>query len=597
MNPDMQKYTWHKNNPTPVFCRLDYFLASFNLYGNIKKMEIKASYKSDHSIILTEILLNNHRRGRGFWKLNCSLLEDKNYVEKIKTTIKSAVEENSGADPQLLWDTVKCRIRGTSIAYATFKKKQEDNTLLELEFQLDKYAKKYESKSDPEILSKIENIKSDINNIMQRKAHGAAIRSRTRYFEYGEKNSKYFLNMEKRNSNKHNITKLQIGDKVVIDPDIILQEQSNFYKHLYTGNSKNVCDYGIEKEFFESNQPKLSEIDAQYCDSDITMQEIYDILQTFPDNKAPGTDGFPGEFYKKFWPDIKNLLFNCYNYSLTSNQMSISQRQGIISLIPKKGKNLTLLKNWTPITLLNFDYKLLTKCIAYRIKTVLPTIINKDQTGFLPGRYIGENLIRIQEILHYAKVNNVDSYLVTVDYEKAFDFLEWGHIIKCLKHFNFGSKIIDWIKIIYKNVNSCSINNGHFSEFFRLSRGVRQGCPLSPYLFILCVEPLAHKIRNTNEIKGIKIDNLEHKISQYADDTTLFLKGELSSFSLTFKLLDSYSTISGLKVNKEKTQVLALNPLQERKEFIQLSGFNSTSGPVSILGVDLFPEYRKNYYI
>ena len=154
MNPDIQKYTWHKNNPTPVFCRLDYFLASFNLYGNIKKMEIKASYKSDHSIILTEILLNNHRRGRGFWKLNCSLLEDKNYVEKIKTTIRSAVEENSGADPQLLLDTVKCRIRGTSIAYATFKKKQEDNTSLELEFQLDKYAKKYESKSDPEILAK-----------------------------------------------------------------------------------------------------------------------------------------------------------------------------------------------------------------------------------------------------------------------------------------------------------------------------------------------------------------------------------------------------------------------------------------------------------
>ena len=385
-------------------------------------MEIKASYKSDHSIILTEILLNNHRRGRGFWKLNYSLLEDKNYVEKIKTTIRSAVEENSGADPQLLWDTVKCRIRGTSIAYGTFKKRQEDNTLLELEFQLDKYAKMYENKSDSEILSKIENIKSEINIIMQRKAHGAVIRSRTRYFEYGEKNSKYFLNMKKRNSNKHNITKLQIGDKVVIDPDIILQEQSNFYKHLYTSNSNNFYDHGIGKEFFESNQPKLSEIDAEYCDSDITTQEIYDILQTFPDNEAPGTDGFPGEFYKKFWPD--NLLLNWYNYSLTCNQMSISQRQGIISLIPKKGKNLNFQKNWRPITLLNFDYKLLTKCIAHRIKTVLPTIINKDQTGFLPGRYIGENLIRIQEILHYAKVDNVDSYLVTVVYKKTFDFLE-----------------------------------------------------------------------------------------------------------------------------------------------------------------------------
>ena len=127
---------------------------------------------------MIEILLNNRRRGRGFWKLNCnSLLEDINHVEKIRATIKSVVEENST----------------TSRDYGTFKKRQEDNSLLELELQLDKYAKMYESKSDPEILSKIENAKSDINNIMQGKDHGAAIRSRTRNFEYGEKKFKIFL--------------------------------------------------------------------------------------------------------------------------------------------------------------------------------------------------------------------------------------------------------------------------------------------------------------------------------------------------------------------------------------------------------------------
>ena len=124
------------------------------------------------------------------------------------------------------------------------------------------------------------------------------------------------------------------------------------------------------------------------------------------------------------WPFIKTLLCDCYKHIETVGKMSITQRQGIIILIPKKDKDRELLKNWRPLSLLNTDYKILAKCIANRIKKVLPEIIHCDQTGFLPNRYIGENINRIFGIMHYSKVYNINPCLVAVDFEKAFDFLE-----------------------------------------------------------------------------------------------------------------------------------------------------------------------------
>ena len=173
---------------------------------------------------------------------------------------------------------------------------------------------------------------------------------------------------------------------------------------------------------------------------------------------------------------------------------------------------------------------------------------------------------------------------------KAFDFLEWDHIWRCLKYYKFGPKIIKLIKILYRDISSCTINNGHISEFFKVSRGVRQGCPLSPYLFILCVEPLAEKIRTTDTIHGIQINNVEHKISQYADDTSLFLAGDIVSFIETFKIFEKYKSLSGLSVNRDKTQVMPLYKHRRIKDEIVSLGLNWTNGPVSLLGVSLFSD-------
>ena len=219
-------------------------------------------------------------------------------------------------------------------------------------------------------------------------------------------------------------------------------------------------------------------------------------LQELKNGKSPGTDGLTNEFYKFFWKDIKHLILDSLNYALISGELSTDQKRGIITLIPKKGKNRLLLKNWRPITLLNTDYKILTKCLAIRVKQVLPFIINLDQNGCLKDRYIGENIRTISDLIDYTSLYNLPGIILLLDFEKAFDSIKWRYIRDSLILFNFGEQFINWVKIIYSNIQSTVMNNGCSSGFFSLERGIRQGCPLSPYLFIIAVEVMAHLIHS-----------------------------------------------------------------------------------------------------
>ena len=205
---------------------------------------------------------------------------------------------------------------------------------------------------------------------------------------------------------------------------------------------------------------------------------------------------------------------------------------------------------------MNCDYKIAAKAIANRLKNVIPKIINNDQTGFLKGRFIGENIRLIDGIINHTKSNNIPGLLLFLDFEKAFDTVEWPFIWKTLDSFNFGPSITNWIMLCYQNIESCVLNNGWASNFFALERGVRQGCPLSPYIFLLCVEILAERIRTNKDIEGIFIKGNEIKVSQYADDTTLILNGSEKSLTDALSDLELFSTISGLKLNNKKTEAL-----------------------------------------
>ena len=204
---------------------------------------------------------------------------------------------------------------------------------------------------------------------------------------------------------------------------------------------------------------------------------------------------------------------------MTQEKCQIHKKQAIITLIDKKDKDRTYLEYWRPISLVNADSKLASKVISNRIKKVLPRIIHYNQSGFIKGRFIGEVALSTLDIIDHTESLNLSGILLFIDFEKDFDSIEWDFLYKSLEDFNFGPTLIRLIKTFYNNVLSC-VMNGLFSEPFKLERGVRQGDPLSPYLFVVAIEILATSLGSNEHIEGIKIDNDEIKTLLYANDMT-----------------------------------------------------------------------------
>lgn len=195
------------------------------------------------------------------------------------------------------------------------------------------------------------------------------------------------------------------------------------------------------------------------------------------------------------------------------------------------------------------------------MKRLLPGLIHHNQTGYIRGRNIGENIRSILDIMSFTRAKNLPGILLFIDFEKAFDSLEWHFLKKSLELFNFGPDLIRWVNSFYKNVKSCIINNGLCSHYFNVERGVRQGDPLSPYLFVICVEILAIAVQHDENINGIKISDLETKLLQFADDTTAIL-ADLNSAQAFPKLLNDFEKVSGLKLNVMKTEAMWIGSLQ-----------------------------------
>lgn len=304
--------------------------------------------------------------------------------------------------------------------------------------------------------------------------------------------------------------RLKISGSTKTDPFNILSEQKHFYQDLYT--SKNIrTDSTQTAESFLSNLdiPRLTEEQKLSCEGKITSEECAAVLENFQNNKSPGNDGIPVEFWKKFWSLISEPFTKCVNECFETGEISRSQKQAVITLIEKKGKDRLLLENWRPISLVNVDAKIMSKVIATRIKNVLPNIIHHNQTGYVKDRYIGETVRSVFDVMDLTLKENVPSLLICIDFQNAFDSLEWNFLLSCLEAFNFGPDFIRWVKTFYKNIQSCVINNGLMSDYFTLERGVRQGDPLSPYLFVVAIESLAIAIRKNPAIRGIMIGKKE----------------------------------------------------------------------------------------
>ena len=290
--------------------------------------------------------------------------------------------------------------------------------------------------------------------------------------------------LKKRITTKKNITELRLeDDSTTYNKDLILEAIENYYKKLYT-SVNNTHDNDINDFIEHLEIPKLTDEERDSIEGPITLMECKTVLDIFQANKTPGEDGFTVEFFKFFIELLGEDMVASFNAAYDANELTISQRRGVITLIPKEDGSLLELSNWRPITLLNVDCKVAAKVIAKRIEPLLPNLVHTDQTGFIKGRYIGQNIRLIIDIMEQTKSQNIPGILISLDFQKAFDSLEWSFMMKTLDTFNFGSSIRRWIRTFYANIESTVINNGFITNWFNPSRGVRQGCPYHHiYLF------------------------------------------------------------------------------------------------------------------
>ena len=366
-----------------------------------------------------------------------------------------------------------------------------------------------------------------------------------------------------------------IHDEVITEEQQILSTIEAYYSDLYNSSSSEMQD-SFENVSSNVMIPQLSDEEREELEGGLTYEECKKVLETFENGKSPGVDGFTVEFYKCFFDLVGRDLL----------------ARGIITLLLKEDTDLQLLKNWRPITLLNVDYKIASKAIARRIEPMLPKLVHPDQTGFIKGRNIGENIRLINDMTEQAKIQNIPGILISIDFKKAFDSLEWSCIQNSLQKFNFGDSIRRWIGVFYTDIESVVLNNGFSTKWFQSSRGVRQGCPLSPYLFILVAEILVSKIGQTPAVTGIRIFGSEIVLSQFADDTNLFC-ADLTSVENALEIVRVFGEFSGLVVNVEKTKAIWLGKWFNNKT--KPLGVKRVDSPTKFLGTFVSYDEKANY--
>ena len=335
---------------------------------------------------------------------------------------------------------------------------------------------------------------------------------------------------------------------------------------------------------------------SSQLDTPITEIEIATTLKKMKNHKTAGIDGFGAEFYKVFWSKLKKIITQAFQHAYKVGSLSVTLRHSILICLPKKNKPRHFLKNWRPLAMLSVLYKMLSGTLANRLHNVLNLLVSNSQSAFIKDRFIGDNTRLTYDIMHYTEINQIPGLLMSIDFEKAFDSISWNFLYKTLKLLGFGDPFIAWIAIINKNIYGYIIQCGRFSEKFHIERGCRQGDPISPYLFLLASELLFQLIKNNPDIKGINVGGFEIKMAQFADDTTLLLDGSHRSLLKALNTIELFGSLSGLKMNSEKTKVIWLGSKKySRDKIITPYNLNWGSTDFTLLGINFSVNLEKMF--
>ncbi len=426
MNPSGRDYTFF----SPVhktYSRIDFFLISKALTSSTMGSDIGNILISDHAWVGLDLLPQSERRKSYRWRLNSSLLQDPVNVEWLRTELKNYLEINwqSVSAAGVAWEALKAVIRGRIIQHTSYQKKNKTRELLELENLIKQTETELKHRMTQDGMRKLTKLKYQYNNIITQKVEFNLFRARQTYFESGDKAGKLLASYIKQRELASTIPAVRspAGDLLTATVDIN-QAFEEFYSNLYSSTST-TNDEEIHTFIEPLGLSKLTDEQRDFLDLDITIEEIIGVIKALPSNKAPGPDGFTGEFFKSFATELASPLLEVYKEALRRGVLPPTLRQALISLVPKKGKDLDECKNYRPISLMQIGVKIISKILANRLDSVITSLIHTDQVGFIRGRSSSDNIRRFVDIMWSVADTQSPVAAISLDAEKAFDMVEW----------------------------------------------------------------------------------------------------------------------------------------------------------------------------
>nr|CAD1830576.1 unnamed protein product [Ananas comosus var. bracteatus] len=407
-------------------------------------------------------------------------------------------------------------------------------------------------------------------------------RSRVHWLKVGDANTRFFHLKATGRRNSNFISRLSNGCTLLSSHQPIADHLLSFFSNQLGEDPGSTLSINL-LELYRGLNPDLS-----CLQDDFTTAEVRKAVFSSGPEKAPGPDGLPMLFYQRFWSLLNNDILSVFNSFHNGSAKLAEINASWLCLIPKKSDAL-LAKDFRPISLVHGMGKLISKVLATRLQSFMAELINPHQAAFIKGRNLFDNFSTAHVLVHHYYASKQSAALLKIDFERAFDHINWDFLIDLLRARGFAPTWISWIQEILKSANTSVILNGIPGNSFTCKRGLRQGDPLSPLLFILCVDVLFRMFQRATSsglLQDPGIRDVRVQALQFADDLLIFLDGSPRAAAATKLILDDFAACSGLRINYDKSSLTPIN-LSETQATSLASSFGCTvkAFPIRYLGL------------